>query len=149
MLENGVTPHVGVWIETISPRPYKRWKESLPMWECGLKHPGRELGNGLWSHSPCGSVDWNGDKRVKQIIADMSLPMWECGLKLVLVQRTRVTLSHSPCGSVDWNVSICLMYYAGLRHSPCGSVDWNIIPSTWSWAKACHSPCGSVDWNTA
>ena len=57
----GVTPYVGVWIETgILPGNYTR-KLSLLMWECGLKqrvqrYPKEEKRR----HSLCGSVDWNG-----------------------------------------------------------------------------------------
>ena len=33
-----VTPHVGVWIETARSVEHNLKRESLPMWECGLKH---------------------------------------------------------------------------------------------------------------
>ena len=32
-----VTPHVGVWIETLHRNDRGQGAESLPMWECGLK----------------------------------------------------------------------------------------------------------------
>ena len=32
-----VTPHVGVWIETLSGIAHTDTNVSLPMWECGLK----------------------------------------------------------------------------------------------------------------
>ena len=55
-----VTPHVGVWIETIiDPGNNLNTNESLPMWECGLKP--QQL------HAKGAVI--------------MSLPMWECGLK--------------------------------------------------------------------
>ena len=34
-----VTPHVGVWIETVNSVTLFRAYVSLPMWECGLKLP--------------------------------------------------------------------------------------------------------------
>ena len=36
--QHAVTPHVGVWLETSSEQHPQNTSESLPMWECGLKH---------------------------------------------------------------------------------------------------------------
>ena len=38
-----VTPHVGVWIETDVFCEVKRVRVSLPMWECGLKRSSQLL----------------------------------------------------------------------------------------------------------
>ena len=56
---NGVTPRVGVWIETSSCMAYICGMWSLPAWECGLK--------------------LNCSIRESSIVK--SLPAWECGLK--------------------------------------------------------------------
>ena len=52
-----VTPHAGVWIETIIAFFIAYGIASLPMRECGLKlaYVAHELEK--ISHSPCGSVD--------------------------------------------------------------------------------------------
>ena len=52
-----VTPHVGVWIETIIISSDKPLPGSLPMWECGLKQRHRLHLIDRKGHSPCGSVD--------------------------------------------------------------------------------------------
>ena len=58
----GVTPYVGVWIETRQVQLDAQYAQSLLMWECGLK-----------------PIDTNQWARVT-----MSLLMWECGLKHTL-----------------------------------------------------------------
>ena len=79
LVYGAVTPHVGVWIETMKARGELEVKRSLPMWECGLKPvPFARLSAGL-----------------------MSLPMWECGLKLGVRICGVAVHGHSPCGSVD------------------------------------------------
>ena len=53
-----VTPHVGVWIETRLRNAHCWVSWSLPMWECGLKRwPPGVPPRLVESHSPCGSVD--------------------------------------------------------------------------------------------
>ena len=101
-------------------------ERSLLMWECGLKLFELDPENRKYSHSLCGSVDWNkGYKDTPKrknavtpyvgvwietddltIVAPdfKSLLMWECGLKLQQCLNTRFSLSHSLCGSVDWNL---------------------------------------------
>ena len=145
---------------------------SLPVWECGLKwmeNPEMELilqvtpcvgvwieifasirtVGRSWSHSLCGSVDWNLAKRVKYC------------------KKVR----HSLCGSVDWNYALNVFIDRYYCHSLCGSVDWNLLQSGRKrvpWVTPCvgvwieirstlivfitgvsHSLCGSVDWNSA
>ena len=79
-----VTPLVGVWIE-INCDDYRRWSMawSLPLWECGLKSVPAGKYTGLYSHSPCGSVDWNSHLVHLYSFLKPSLPLWECGLKLL------------------------------------------------------------------
>ena len=52
-----VTPHAGVWIETEVLLPGQTDWESLPMRECGLKLMVRVVYIAIVGHSPCGSVD--------------------------------------------------------------------------------------------
>ena len=99
--EEWVTPHAGVWIETIILPLTLFHRRSLPMRECGLKQPKfiyviaslqslpmRECGLKLHSSAAC-------------CPNTMSLPMRECGLKLNIYQSNKIQLRHSPCGSVD------------------------------------------------
>ena len=142
-----VTPYVGVWIETDLRKLYHSSRyQSLLMWECGLKQYPGKITRRWYRHSLCGSVDWNLE------ISHKGIPL----------------CSHSLCGSVDWNNDILSK---GLRiggHSLCGSVDWNrrraactlhcpVTPYVGVWIETvpcvtvpkpfCHSLCGSVDWN--
>ena len=79
-----VTPHVGVWIETVQLCWKTALRLSLPMWECGLKlvlclntinlsfvtpHVG------VWIETSSSSIP---------ATPAWSLPMWECGLKPAL-----------------------------------------------------------------
>ena len=54
-----VTPHVGVWIETILSYAHILSIKSLPTWECGLKQ----------------------GRKAMPMRYNQSLPTWECGLK--------------------------------------------------------------------
>ena len=56
----GVTPYVGVWIETEETKKAGETAASLLMWECGLKQ----------------------SRYVYSTKNILSLLMWECGLKL-------------------------------------------------------------------
>ena len=74
-----VTPHVGVWIETLVSVPAVATTSSLPMWECGLKLI----------------------QSLTLSLLHMSLPMWECGLKHAILSNDVVCLGSLPmweCG---------------------------------------------------
>ena len=78
-------------------------RESLLMWECGLKPYHIDSVCKETCHSLCGSVDWNILQCMPFDSKRQSLLMWECGLKLWYDQQGWVPESHSLCGSVDWN----------------------------------------------
>ena len=77
-----VTPYVGVWIETTSSTVLTIKRESLLMWECGLKRVDT-INNavvaevtpyvGVW-------IETKGGLGLSSTVS--SLLMWECGLKL-------------------------------------------------------------------
>ena len=79
MTVDGVTPHVGVWIDTKDLCPIDLHVWSLPTWECGLK----------LKHC----------SRLQKVM--QSLPTWECGLKHHEEYDNPLLGSHSPRGSVD------------------------------------------------
>ena len=64
-INDEVTPYVGVWIETCPANPVSVTRQSLLMWECGLKLTVRD----------------------ENVATDKSLLMWECGLKLPRTER--------------------------------------------------------------
>ena len=163
-----VTPHVGVWIETIqewlsflrqSVTPHVGvWIETL----CSLV---RQF---ACCHTSCRCVDWN----------------------IVLVLTSHRKTCHTSCRCVDWNMSITLLppstqvtphvgvwietvdysgIAQGLGHTSCRCVDWNltvnvrrytrlVTPHVGVWietsvasnkgqANAGHTSCRCVDWN--
>ena len=165
----GVTPHVGVWIETLAFCDRQARHLSLPTWECGLKHY-KAVENLVINES---LPTWEcGLKQVKERITEvqtMSLPTWECGLKPLKEGNYSNRSSHSPRGSVDWNWSVYLSAFRSAvtphvgvwiettiraittclgSHSPRGSVDWNVFLYDKTRVGGRHSPRGSVDWNS-
>ena len=81
----GVTPYVGVWIETIDVSGNDILTKSLLMWECGLKLKR----NAISPHTCKSLLMWEcGLKPVQSCrysAVVRSLLMWECGLKLDLI----------------------------------------------------------------
>ncbi len=123
-----VTPHAGVWIETLFYYVSTCYNTSLPMRECGLKRIQTEL---LFP--------------IKQ-----SLPMRECGLKQMIGKQMDTEIaSHSPCGSVDWNIYSGFFSFMFSTVTPHAGVWIETIKlKAPCCSVCCHSPCGSVDWNT-
>ena len=191
---SAVTPCAGVWIEILSEgHSIGQASQSLPVRECGLKYILAKICScqrtvtpcagvwieifkvkswtfPTWSHSLCGSVDWNNTLFAKiQYIASHSLcgsVDWNKGIWEEIILEP----GHSLCGSVDWNTYFHVFTSISNRHSLCGSVDWNLTIGTlymsssvtpcagvWieirsetscNYTRICHSLCGSVDWNT-
>ena len=54
---NDVAPRVGAWIETANLEECAPTPPSLPVWERGLKPPGKRIDRARTCRSPCGSVD--------------------------------------------------------------------------------------------
>ena len=53
-----VAPRVGAWIETFrASNDGQAFAASLPVWERGLKPPGKRTDRARACRSPCGSVD--------------------------------------------------------------------------------------------
>ena len=79
MVEIGVTPCMGVWIETHLQVYGDGQQESHPVWVCGLKLGCTALAAGLtWSH-----------------------PVWVCGLKLQSAVGHVLVSGHTLYGCVD------------------------------------------------
>ena len=105
MVEIGVTPCMGVWIETHLQVYGDGQQESHPVWVCGLKLGCTALAAGLtWSHPVwvCGlkrhrlrSTRW----------LYWSHPVWVCGLKLQSAVGHVLVSGHTLYGCVDWNLS--------------------------------------------
>ena len=144
----GVTPYVGVWIET----PLSITDEAVRS-----------------GHSLCGSVDWN----FVALTCSMLEPVTPYVGVWIETRHPRTASDpwrgHSLCGSVDWNLFGNSIKGPRRSHSLCGSVDWNVDFETYSgtdiksllmWEcglkpsrnhrgtqSSSHSLCGSVDWN--
>ena len=148
----GVTPYVGVWIETLSYRQRLQRNLSLLMWECGLKHP---TVYAFWFQktvTPYVGVWIETLVRPTRMSSWKSLLMWECGLKQGRRHIAGWLQGHSLCGSVDWNIETTAGFEAAVSHSLCGSVDWNrsngqrVWESPWSllmWECGLKQPCTS------
>ena len=96
----GVTPCVGVWIETLR----------LPMVYTMSR-----------SHTLRGCVDWNIIGIIDWWTSDLSHPAWVCGLKPFINVTAITGNSHTLRGCVDWN-SISLQYGLGGMVTPCVGV---------------------------
>ena len=118
-----VTPCVGVWIETSSPKRNRKPGKSHPAWVCGLKpllqiHRGINIGShpawvcGLKQNAykemqdainvtPCVGVWIETRKQIIQKADFMSHPAWVCGLKHDLCARLFDIYSHTLRGCVD------------------------------------------------
>jgi len=77
--ELGVTPYVGVWIETLVKKMKRTLLESHPTWVCGLKQC-------QWKSFPA---------------VQLSHPTWVCGLKHGCVIYINCMRSHTLRGCVD------------------------------------------------
>ena len=96
-----VTPHAGVWIETVPTELYGlAVASSLPTRECGLKPCFTKLmlPNDVTPHA--GVWIETEQNRQKDNI-HVSLPTRECGLKHKEYQSPAAMVGHSPRGSVD------------------------------------------------
>ena len=96
-----VAPHVGAWIETGVWHHLDKLRESLPMWERGLKQKAMEV------------------KDVKC----KSLPMWERGLKLRKSGTIRQPNKVAPHVGAWIETSAKISTIFEISRSPCGSVD--------------------------
>ena len=76
---NGVTPCVGVWIETAAMAGSKSPASSHPAWVCGLKR-----------------------LKKKMVLLNLkSHPAWVCGLKQNILAQMHPTQCHTLRGCVD------------------------------------------------
>ena len=126
LIDNRVTPFVGVWIETVKLSISRRMNGVTPfvgVWiETAIKDVAYfdELGHTLrgcvdWnfekviiadvskSHTLRGCVDWNNVYGDMYVGDRPSHPSWVCGLKQSWVAFTSVAISHTLRGCVDWN----------------------------------------------
>ena len=102
LIEQIVTPYVGVWIEIASTARAVITARSPPMWGCGLKYL----------------------KSRKLVERHGSPPMWGCGLKLLLSIGLLQLEDVTPYVGV-W-IEILKIYPKTLyffRHPLCGGVD--------------------------
>jgi len=102
---SSVTPHAGVWIETLW-----LWKYHRRVWV--TPHAG------VWIETCCTSC--------VLCLHNLSRLMQACGLKL---QKTHlpphVPKCHASCRRVDWNRFIYRFNGAPRSHASCRRVDWN------------------------
>ena len=105
-----VTPCVGVWIETYKQgwQYYFTWM-SHPAWVCGLKHDTAYIEKEKEGHTLRGCVDWN---------------PWNGYFYKGLH-------CHTLRGCVDWNYGWCYEFYGISSHTLRGCVDWNAGILSW------------------
>ena len=125
---SGVTPCVGVWIETTASCRACITPKSHPAWVCGLKLDLFSINNqyapvtpcvGVWietvqairsaqrwrCHTLRGCVDWNGLYVDEPDFFGESHPAWVCGLKhLRLPGGDTCTWSHPAWVYMDWSI---------------------------------------------
>ena len=122
----GVTPFVGVWIETPSSRG--RWRS-------------------IWCHTLRGCVDWNyliihenGCKRRHTLRGCVD---WN----FVWTISAQAGISHTLRGCVDWNSVLLSLLKMVIRHTLRGCVDWNFRWCRQDSVQSSHTLRGCVDWN--
>ena len=120
----GVTPCVGVWIETPPRVSGFSSSQSHPAWVCGLKQLFPTVFSGTKSHTLRGCVDWNWCKKP---------------------QESR-HLCHTLRGCVDWNM------YKGIVENrsyvtPCVGVWIETYSEHIANVQKGHTLRGCVDWN--
>ena len=122
----GVTPCVGVWIETLLPAGITFKMKSHPAWVCGLKQVGTTF----------------------KINVKMSHPAWVCGLKRHDWHRMQQAYkSHTLRGCVDWNSGLPLNF-AFIGVTPCVGVWIETIGNGHTlYPFTSHTLRGCVDWN--
>ena len=91
-----VTPHVGVWIETLTVIDDDNNCASLPMWECGLKQRTAEATARAEEVTPHVGVWIETSCTSASAAIIMSLPMWECGLKQGQEERQQRAVCVTP-----------------------------------------------------
>ena len=104
-LDVGVTPCVGVWIETMKYLSKSVFRKSHPAWVCGLKLK-LSIKTRWLKVTPCVGV-WIETYFVTLTYDNaQSHPAWVCGLKLAQMHPTQSTASHTLRGCVDWNFTV-------------------------------------------
>ena len=121
----GVTPCMGVWIETNLFIIYNDVLASHPVWVCGLK--------------PCSFL-------FRSFLIE-SHPVWVCGLKHDVTQYSRTVQSHTLYGCVDWNKIPLTPTRVFVCHTLYGCVDWNDTFGRRNVERWGHTLYGCVDWN--
>ena len=166
-----VTPLAGVWIEICHAlQPRHTVLSSLPLRECGLKYSPFVSRNrqqavtplaGVWieiqgqgkkqineySHSPCGSVDWN------RQVSDKAGKTWVTPLAGVWIEMTiknyyRRNQMVTPLAGVWIEMNIRSSKRTASTSLPLRECGLKFTRGCPRGCDFCHSPCGSVDWNT-
>ena len=113
-----VTPFVGVWIETFFHQDNAKWVESHPSWVCGLKlriNATIDIGELV---TPFVGV-WIETGLMDQLHSRWkSHPSWVCGLKPKTSANLRNKTSHTLRGCVDWNQEACTLWEKSKEVTP-------------------------------
>ena len=100
--EHNVTPFVGVWIETASYCFCLIWESGHTLRGCVDWNTNRwDISNAIISHTLRGCVDWNNNSSRSNKTSTMSHPSWVCGLKLSRYLTTLAMAASHPswvCG---------------------------------------------------
>ena len=145
----GVTPFVGVWIETLLSRPHTRCMRVTPFVGVWIETENTaRLYDNVLSHPSwvCGLKPLVRSARPSHI---ESHPSWVCGLKLENVGVTKTAWGHTLRGCVDWNLWCCHEKFSAEGHTLRGCVDWNQAFAANFAALSSHTLRGCVDWNRA
>ena len=142
-----VTPCVGVWIETFLIMTYNILIESHPAWVCGLKHSIINIIIINISHTLRGCVDWN---EIINTYPDENTQVTPCvGVWIETINDyldTKEKESHPA-----WVCGLKRLLHRDLTAIGChtlrGCVDWNKAEGTEAMAPVSHTLRGCVDWN--
>ena len=99
-----VTPHVGVWIETVD-------------------YSGIAQGLG---HTSCRCVDWNLTVNVRRYTRLVTPHVGVWIETSVASNKGQANAGHTSCRCVDWNFAKVKRTFHFWSHTSCRCVDWNI-----------------------
>ena len=123
----GVTPCVGVWIETGKKISNRIAAESHPAWVCGLKPYNRTLSKYEEGHTLRGCVDWNWHHiyPLSPVLVTPCVGVW---IETITSINPVICSWVTPCVGV-WieTGSYCITKPWRLCHTLRGCVDWNLF----------------------
>ena len=116
-----VTPCVGVWIETASSIAARAWAIVTPCVGVWIETRTRSKSPRFYDVTPCVGVWIETFLKLMLRTVLLSHPAWVCGLKLGGIIAAGASLGHTLRGCVDWNRTWIEMVYL-INVTPCVGV---------------------------